>query len=199
MRDARAGNIQADPQHRFFEQLTIFAFGDGLCICADQFHPVAREGAISIKLHRRIQRGLAAHGRQNRIRFFPFDDRLDDLGRNRLDVSPVRELGVGHDRGRIRINQDHFVAFFAQRLARLHAGIIEFAALPDHDRTGANEQNFLELIVPRHLARRRINQISRRSRSERAENPSTASDSGRCACRPACPHAAGSSAEYAGS
>ena len=43
------------------------------------------------------------------------------------------------------------IALFAQRLAGLHAGIIKLAALPDHDRAGADEQDFLELVVPRHL------------------------------------------------
>jgi hypothetical protein len=33
----------------------------------------------------------------------------------------------------------------------LHAGIIKFATLPDHDWTGADQQNFLEIVVPRHL------------------------------------------------
>jgi hypothetical protein len=33
----------------------------------------------------------------------------------------------------------------------LNAGIIKFAALPDHDWTGTDEKNFLELVIPRHL------------------------------------------------
>src|SRR5439155_13519263 len=45
----------------------------------------------------------------------------------------------------------NLVAFFAQRFACLHTGIIKFATLPDHDWTGADEKNFLEFVIPRHL------------------------------------------------
>ena len=78
-------------------------------------------------------------------------NRLDHFRRDRLDVSAVGELRIGHDRGRIRVHEHDLVAFLAQRFAGLHAGIIKLAALPDHDRTGPDEQNFFELIVPRHL------------------------------------------------
>jgi hypothetical protein len=47
----------------------------------------------------------------------------------------------------------------------LDARIIKFAALPDHDWTGADQENFLELVIPRHLRARMINEISRTSRA----------------------------------
>ena len=91
---------------------------------------------------------------QNRVRFFAFHDRLDHFRRDRLDIGAIGELRIGHDRGRVRVHQHDLVAFFAQRLAGLHAGIIKFAALPDDDWTGADEENFLELVIPRHLRQR---------------------------------------------
>ena len=153
------GNIEADAQHRFLEKLAIFALRDGLGIGADQLDIMPNECAVAIQFHGRIQRGLAAHGRQNRVRFFAFENRFDHLRRDRLDVSAIREFRIGHDRGRIRIYEHDLVAFLAQRLAGLHAGIIKLAALPDHDRAGPDKQNFLELIVPRHRrsAHRRLN------------------------------------------
>jgi hypothetical protein len=36
----------------------------------------------------------------------------------------------------------------------LHAGIIKFAALPDDDWTGADQQNFFEFVISRHLRQR---------------------------------------------
>ena len=72
------------------------------------------------------------------------DDLLDDFRRDRLDVGAVRELRVGHDRGRIRVDQHDLVAFFLQRLAGLHAGVVEFAALPDDDGAGADDENFVD-------------------------------------------------------
>ena len=159
MRDAGTRNIEADAQHRFLEKLAIFALGDGLRVGADQFHVMPSERAVAIQFHRGVERGLAAHRRQNRVRFFPFENRFDHLRRDRLDVGAIGEFRIGHDRGRIRIHEDDLVAFLAQRLAGLHAGIIKFAALPDDDRAGADKQNFLELIVPRHRrsAHRRLN------------------------------------------
>src|SRR5206468_72470 len=81
-----------------------------------------REGAVAIKFHRRIERGLAAHRRQNSVRFFAFDDCLDDLGRDRLDVRAIGKLRISHDRGRIGIHQHDLITFFAQRFAGLHPG-----------------------------------------------------------------------------
>ena len=49
--------------------------------------------------------------------------------------------GIGHDRGRVRVDQHDLVALFAQGLAGLRAGVVELAGLPDDDRAGADEQN----------------------------------------------------------
>src|SRR5205814_2582919 len=110
-----------------------------------------RERAVAMKLHRGIERGLAAHGWQKRVRFLAFDDGFDHFGRDWLDISAVGKFRVGHDCRRIRIDQHDLITFFAQRFARLHTRIIKFAALPDHDWTGADKEDFFELIVPRHL------------------------------------------------
>ena len=58
----------------------------------------------------------------------------------------VGHAGVGHDGGGIRIGQHDFVSESAQRLARLGPGIVEFARLADDDRTGADDQNFLDVF-----------------------------------------------------
>ena len=150
-RHAGARNIEADPQHRFLEQLAIFALRDGFRVGADQFHFVPRQRAVAIQFHGGVQRGLAAHRGQNGVRLFSSNDGFDHFRGDRLDVGAIGELRIGHDRGRIRVHQHDLVAFLAQRLARLHAGIIKFAALPDHDWTGADQQNFLKIVVPRHL------------------------------------------------
>ena len=66
------------------------------------------------------------------------------------------KLRVGHDRRRIGIHEHDLVALFPQRLARLHAGIIKLASLADDDWSRPDEQNFVELIVPRHAQRERM-------------------------------------------
>ena len=65
------------------------------------------------------------------------DDLLDQVGGERLDVGGVGQLGVGHDRGRVGVDQHHAVALAAQHLAGLHAGVVELAALADGDGAGA--------------------------------------------------------------
>ena len=59
----------------------------------------------------------------------------------RLDIGAVGQFRVGHDRGRIGIDQHNFDPFGAKRLDRLRAGIIKLACLADHDRAGADHQN----------------------------------------------------------
>jgi hypothetical protein len=113
---------------------------------------VPGERAVAVQLHRHVQRGLAAHGRQDSVRLFALEDRLDHFGRNRLDVGPVGKLRIGHDRGRVRVHQDDGVAFLAQGFAGLDAGIIELTALADHNRSRANQQDFLKLVVSGHAA-----------------------------------------------
>jgi hypothetical protein len=81
---------------------------------------------------------------------FTRDDFLHALGRDRLDVSPVGKLRVGHDRGRIGIHQDDAIALLFQRLAGLRARVIELASLANDDRPGANDQNGMNVGAFRH-------------------------------------------------
>jgi hypothetical protein len=108
---------------------------------ADHLDAVFFERAHHVPSERGVQRGLAAHGRQQRIgRSFSMI-LATNLGRDRLDIGRVRQCRVGHDRGRVRIHQDDPVAFFLQRLAGLRAGIVELAGLADDDRPGADDQD----------------------------------------------------------
>ena len=71
------------------------------------------------------------------------NDLFDHFGSDRLDVGGVGELRVGHDRGRVAVDQHDAVALLAQRLAGLGAGVVELAGLADDDRPGAEDQNTL--------------------------------------------------------
>ena len=68
-----------------------------------------------------------------------------DLGRERLDVGAVGQLRVGHDRRRVAVDEDDLEPFGAQRLARLRAGVVELARLPDDDRAGADDEDAFEI------------------------------------------------------
>ena len=117
---------------------------------ADQLDLVTFEHARSGERHRRVERGLAAHRRQQRVGALAGDDLLDDLRGDRLDIGRVGQVRVGHDRRRVRIDQDDPIALGLKRLARLRARIIELARLPDHDRPGADDQDAVDVCAFRH-------------------------------------------------
>ena len=70
-----------------------------------------------------------------------------------LDVGAVGEVGVGHDRGRVGVDQDDPVALLLEDPAGLGARVVELARLPDHDRPRPDEQDRLDVGALRHLRR----------------------------------------------
>src|SRR5471032_1964206 len=140
VRHARAGRTEADLGHRVLELGTVFGLVDGFRRCADQLDVVFRQHAIVEQVQCAVQRGLSTHRWQDRVRTLLGDDALDNRPGDRFDVGDVGHFRVGHDGRRVAVDQDDFVALFAQGLARLRAGIIEFAGLVDHDRASANNQ-----------------------------------------------------------
>ncbi|MNT13355.1 hypothetical protein D3C72_1483220 [compost metagenome] len=100
-----------------------------------------------------VERRLATHGGQDGVGALLGDDLLDRLPGDGLDVGDVGGGRVGHDRCRIAVDQDDFVALFAQCLAGLDAGIVELAGLADDDRTSANDKNAFKVCAFRHRAR----------------------------------------------
>ena len=62
-------------------------------------------------------------------------------GRQRLDVGAVRELRIGHHRGRVRVHEYDLVALFLQRFGALRARVVELARLTDDDRSGPYEED----------------------------------------------------------
>ena len=82
-----------------------------------------------------------AHGRQDRVRLLLRDHLLDALGRHRLDVGPVRDVRVRHDRRGVAVDEDDLVPLLAEGLARLGPRVVELGRLADHDRAGAEDQD----------------------------------------------------------
>jgi hypothetical protein len=109
-----------------------------------------RSHAHLAQRQRGIERGLTAHGRQERVGPFLLDDLGDNLRRDRLDVSRVRQIRVGHDGRRIGIDEDDPITLFAQSLAGLRARIVELARLADDDRAGADDQDRGDVGAPGH-------------------------------------------------
>ena len=119
---------------------------------ADQLDPEALQRAVLVQRHRQVERGLAAEGRQQRVGALLLDDLRHRAGQQRLDVGRGGELGVGHDRRRVGVDEDDLVALLEQHLAGLDAGVVELGGLADHDRPGADQEDLLDVGAPRHAA-----------------------------------------------
>ena len=150
--DAGARGAQADFGHRVLELATVFGLVDGFGRGANQLHRFASgsalvfvEHAVVPQIQRTVERGLPAHGRQNRIGPLFGDDFFNRLPGDGLDVGHVCRSRVGHDRRRVAVDQDDAVTFFAQRLAGLHARVIKLAGLANDDRTGADDEDALDV------------------------------------------------------
>jgi hypothetical protein len=116
---------------------------------------VLLEHAALGQRHGDVQRRLAAHRRQQGVRLLAFDDQLDELRRHRLDVGPIRDLRIGHDRRRVRVDQDDLVPLLAKRLGGLRPRVVEFRGLSDDDRTGADDEDTMDVSASRHESGRR--------------------------------------------
>jgi hypothetical protein len=93
---------------------------------------------------------LTAECRQQRIGPLFGDNLFDHLPRQRLDVSRIGCGRIGHDRGRIAVDQHDLITLFTQRLTSLGAGIVKLAGLADHNRAAANDQDLLNVVASWH-------------------------------------------------
>ena len=155
--ELRARRLQPDLGHRVAEQRAVLGLVDRVGGRADHLDVEFLQRPHAAQRERAVERGLPAHGRQQREAAgndvaLLLDDLGDDLRRDRLDVGRVGQIRVGHDRRRIGIDQHDPVALGLQRLAGLRARIVELAGLTDHDRARADDQNRRDISAFRHPA-----------------------------------------------
>ena len=141
MCDTGTRGVEADFLHRHVEATTVFSFINGIGCRTNHGHAELFQHALTLQLQRAVQRRLAAHGRQNRVRTLFFDDFAYHFPVNRLDVGCICHFRVSHDGGRVRVHQDNAVTLFAQGFTRLGTGVVEFAGLADHNRASAKDQD----------------------------------------------------------
>ena len=140
----------ADGGHGLLEQLAILRLADGVDVRADEAHVVPLQKALAVELHCERQPRLTAEPGEEAVGLLLFDDALDGGQRERLEIDLVRERLVGHDRRGVGVDEHDVHARIAQHAARLRAGIVKFRRLPDHDRTGADDQDFADGGINRH-------------------------------------------------
>src|SRR5690242_20251074 len=95
-----------DLVHRLLEKLAVLTYLDRLDLRSNELNAVLLEDALLVKLYREIQSRLAANGRKESIGTLLFDDRGDRFDGERLNVGPIRDLGICHDRRRVRVHQN---------------------------------------------------------------------------------------------
>ena len=150
VRVAAARRFDAQLGHAVVEQLAVFAALDGVKVAADHFHAVLVQHAGFGQLNGGVQTRLAAECGQQRVGLLFRDDLFHELGRDGLDVGAVGHGRVGHDGGGVRIHQHHAVTLFFEHLARLRAGVVEFAGLTDDDGARADDENGFDVGALRH-------------------------------------------------
>ena len=96
-------------------------------------------------------------------------------GQQRLDVGRGGDLGVGHDRRRVGVDEHDLVALLHQHPARLGARVVELGGLADHDRAGADQQDLVEVVAAGMVRRRPISSTKRSNRYSASCGPGPAS------------------------
>ncbi len=148
--DAGIRCAQADGANGVAEELAVLGTADDVEGGTDELHAEVVEDAGLRQFPGEVERRLAAHRREERVRPFACKDVGDAVEVERLEVGPICETGVGHDRRGVRVHDDRAEAVLAQDLQRLAAGVVELARLPDHDRAGADQADRLEIMPPGH-------------------------------------------------
>ena len=149
-RRAALGHFEPDFLHGLLEEQAFLGASDDLGFGADHFDLVPGQDAAVVQGHGQVQGGLTPDGRQERIRPFAGNDGLEHGYGERFDVGALGELRVGHDGGRIAVDEDDLVPLFAQGLAGLSARVVELAGLADDDGAGADQQDFRDVVASRH-------------------------------------------------
>ena len=133
-RDAGGADTHPNATHGLFAQVPVFRLFNRLEVGADQLHPVLLQGAVLGEGHRQVQGGLSAHGRQQGVRTLLLDHPAHHIRGERFDISAIRHVRIGHDRGGIAVHQHHLKTLGPQGFTRLGSRVIKFAGLPDHNR-----------------------------------------------------------------
>ena len=146
--DRRLGNAQPGRAHGLAEALAVLCALDDVDRSADQLDAELFEDALLGQRDGEVESGLAAHRRQQRVGPLALEHACHALEVERLEIRAVGEAGVGHDRRRVRVDDDRPEPVLAQHLQRLAARVVELAGLADDDRPGADQADRLEVTPP---------------------------------------------------
>ena len=148
--DLAACHVDAEAVHGLLEGVAVLAALDGVDLDADDLDAIAVEDAFGGEFGGEVECGLSAEVGEECVRALLLDDLDHALEVEGLDVGDIGGAGVGHDGGRVGVDQDNLVSEAAQRLAGLGARIVKLAGLADDDRSGADDHDLLDVVAFRH-------------------------------------------------
>ena len=145
------GHFNAQVVHGLFKSNAVFAPFDGIDLDTDNLDAVFAQDTSLIQFGTQIQAGLAAQVWQQRIRPFLFNNPGHAFFIQRFNIGFVSHFWIRHNRRRIGIDQNNFIAQTAQGFTGLCAGIVEFTSLANNNRTGADNQDFMDISSLTHM------------------------------------------------
>ena len=98
----------------------------------------------------RVEGRLTAQGGEEGIGALLLDDRGDDLRADRLDVGGVCDARVGHDGGRVGVDEDDAQAFLLQDTACLRSRVVELTRLADDNGARSDDEDGRQIVPAGH-------------------------------------------------
>ena len=105
-----------------------------------------------LQLHAEVQTSLSSQGGENAVGLFLFNDLLQNLYVQGLNIYLVCDIFIGHDGRRVGVHQDYLYSLFLQGTAGLGTCIVEFRCLSDDNRTGADYHYSFYIRILGHLS-----------------------------------------------
>jgi len=140
----------AQRQAQLLELLAVLGLFDAGKAGAEDLHLALVEHALAGQLHGEVEPRLPAEAGDDGVRALVADDLGDVFQIERLHVDLVGDGGVGHDRGRVGVDEHDLVPLPAQGLAGLGAGVVELAGLADDDGARADDEDLLDVVTSGH-------------------------------------------------
>ena len=117
--DAALGHTQTYSIHGIPEQLPILSLLDDRHSSPDHFHIQSIQQTTLGHFDCRVKTGLPPQGGKDGMGSFPFDDFCDDLRGDGFNVGAVGRFRIGHNGGRITVDEHHLEPLLLQGLACL--------------------------------------------------------------------------------
>ncbi len=132
-----------EPLHKEF---AVFRIDDGLDGSAQHLHSILLQYALLEERDAAVERRLSAKGEQDALRALLLDDALHEIGGYGQEIDVVGNALAGLDRGDVGVDEYGLDALFLEGFQGLRTAVVEFACLAYLQGSGAQQQDFLELI-----------------------------------------------------